>query len=140
MVILLTVILSVTTCTTMDNQPTELKVYDEELIGVWLGEAHDEDGFFKKWTHIKYRNGNYVTAFKRFSTKGGELVEEFIAYGTWWVENGLLYQYEKDWMDKPIIYKYRMDGKGCIDYQLVSGDKGDDVEDNYRFTSCPSQH
>ncbi|MFT6791180.1 MAG: hypothetical protein ACJA04_000380 [Cellvibrionaceae bacterium] len=121
----------------MDGRRGELKTPEEALIGNWQGEAYDEDSFYKKWLHIKYANGNYLTAFERFSTKGGEPEETWVAYGKWWVEDDLLYQYESDWMSDPIVYKYEFNKRGCINYQLVTGDEEDDVVDDYKFTACP---
>lgn len=111
----------------------------KDLLGTWKGESHNQYGDYKVWFHIKYDNCNYVTSFSSYDKKGGQLIDKWVANGKWWIKDGLLYQYEKEWMSSPITYRFSFEKSGCIKYQLLNFDDGGDVKAGYSFEECPSK-
>ena len=112
---------------------TENKEHDPQLIGAWKGEAKNASGTLKKWTHIKRPDGTFIAHFKD-NKKTEKGYKHWRQRGTWWTKDGLIYIHEK-WMEKPAVYKYKLNGN-CIKYTLHTNVEGSDVKDSYSFSEC----
>lgn len=71
---------------------SENKKIDTRLVGTWVGEEEDKQmkGVKKQWEMVRDNKGNFQLLFK-FIVDG--IVKEHKEVGTWWVENGIFYEY-----------------------------------------------
>ena len=70
------------------------KQIDSRLVGVWQGSETDQQilGMTKEWKMTRKQNGTFTLDFK--ITQNNQ-VYTTIEEGTWWVKDGLFYEFHK---------------------------------------------
>jgi hypothetical protein len=92
------------------------KKIDTRLVGTWIGEEEDKQmkGVKKQWEMLRNDDGTFQLLFKVI-TNGK--VNEHIEVGTWWVKDGLFYEYH-DISKLTDTYKFDVVNKDLIKFEM----------------------
>lgn len=106
------------------------KKIDVRLVGTWVGEEEDKQvkGVVKKWEMQRDNTGKFRLFFK-FTVEGK--VREIVEDGTWWIENGLFYEYHNS-SKLTDTYKYIVINSDLVKFEMQSSDV-DFNSDEYIF-------
>jgi len=106
------------------------KKIDVRLVGTWVGEEEDKQvkGVVKKWEMQRDNTGKFRLFFK-FTVEGE--VREIVEDGTWWIENGLFYEYHNS-SKLTDTYKYIVINSDLVKFEMQSSDV-DFNSDEYIF-------
>jgi hypothetical protein len=109
---------------------TELKTYDQKLVGCWKGSEIGQQikGLRKYWVSCRMADGTSMLLFIAID-KNGEVTQE-TENGKWWTENGTYYElHNYDGVVDSYKYEVTEDGVNFRSIEMMGN-----VDGSYNFT------